>query len=372
MGTPIQHGALSPSDLKYYAPRKLRVGGNDPPQIQPSATSLDPRSSSGLDDAKSNNIAPLPTIFHASRESPGDAGAPAGFIRIKTLTVVASAAAVGIAVGIGALATLNFAQPKQDPVSAKEPEASFATRLQAATTDLKKVSQQVVPPTLVVADASGDINAPLPLGVEVRNYTVQATINLSGLPAGTVISAGSAAGDGQWRIAVDDLPRARVTPPPDYAGPMTVVAELRTASGQPIVRSPVNLTWRQKPAPPIQASVPVATVAQAPAVKNTETTAAPRKIEPGELAALLRRAEELIGNGDLPAARLLLQRVAETGNAGAAFRLATTYDPTEIKKFGSISVAPDAKLALLWYQRAREWGSPDASSHLEALASQAR
>jgi hypothetical protein len=369
-GTPIQQDALTPSDLKYYAPRKLRNGSNDLPSIQPLANAAEPRSPLTFDDGQPNDVAPLPTIFHAPRENP--ANHRSGFVRVKTLTVIAGAAAVGITVGIGAIAAINALQLKQEPVSAKEPEASFATRLQAATTDLQKVSQQVVPPTLVVADASGDINTPLPLGVEIRNYTVQATINLSGFPAGTVISAGNAAGDGQWRIAVADLPRARITPPPGYVGPMTVVAELRTVNGQPIVRSPVNLTWNQKPAASTQALPPVATAGQAPAIKNTETAPAARKMEASEITTLLRRADELMASGDLAAARLLLQRVAETNNARAALQLATTYDPTEIKKFANTSVAPDIALAQFWYQRAREWGSPDASSRLEALASQNR
>ena len=74
-----------------------------------------------------------------------------------------------------------------------------------------------------------------------------------------------------------------------------------------------------------------------------------------EVAALLQRADELMANGDLAAARLLLQRVAETNNARAAFQLASTYDPIVIKKFGSNRVAADPALAQFWYQRARDW-----------------
>ena len=86
----------------------------------------------------------------------------------------------------------------------------------------------------------------------------------------------------------------------------------------------------------------------------------------------MRRADELMTNGDLAPARLLLQRVAETKNARAAYQLATTYDPATMKKFGNISVVPDPALAQLWYQRARDWGSTDATGRLEALASQNR
>ena len=69
----------------------------------------------------------------------------------------------------------------------------------------------------------------------------------------------------------------------------------------------------------------------------------PRKLNANEVAALLRRGEELLANGDLAAARLLLQRVAETKNAQAAFQLASTYDPAALKKFSNNSVAADPR-----------------------------
>src|SRR5262249_48089762 len=97
----------------------------------------------------------------------------------------------------------------------------------------------------------------------------------------------------------------------------------------------------------------------------------PRKLEAAEIALLLRRADEVMAKGDLAAARLLLQRVAETKNARAAFQLGSTYDPTVIKKFANNSIAADPALAQFWYERARDWGSPDAAGPLEALASHA-
>ena len=86
---------------------------------------------------------------------------------------------------------------------------------------------------------------------------------------------------------------------------------------------------------------------------------------------MMRRAEELISDGDLSAARVLLQRVAETHNARAAFQLAETYDPLATKKYGGAGSSANPTLAQQWYQRAKDWGSPDASKQLDALASRA-
>src|SRR6185312_16725957 len=106
---------------------------------------------------------------------------------------------------------------------------------------------------------------------------------------------------------------------------------------------------------------------------GTETKAAAadpdtRQIDPKELAALIKRGEELTSGGDIPAARLLLQRAAEARDARAAFDLAATYDPNIIKQFGNNGARPDPALAKTWYQRARDWGSPDAPRQLDALA----
>jgi hypothetical protein len=399
MGTPVRRDALTPNDLQYYAPRKLRDG--DPPSIPPSPATDEPQSPHTSADSKSKDTDALPEIFHSSREN-SDQVAPrtrrAGHPRLKALAMVAGAAVIGVLVGV---AVLGLIQGQSEPPSAKVPDVPLATRLQTATSDLQKTSQPVMLPRLTLSDSIGDVNVPLKLGVEVKNYTADATVDLSGLPAGTVLSAGSARGDGQWRVVVDDLPKTRVTPPRDYVGLMTLTAEVR-GNGQAIVRGPVRLTWRQIPAAPDtvglnkpNAGVPVAANVATPKIEppaapknaeapvapktietpavpaKTEAAVTPRKLNASEVAALLRRAEELLANGDLAAARLLLQRVAETKNAQAAFQLASTYDPAALKKFSNNSVAADPALAQYWYERARDWGSPDASSPLEALASRA-
>ena len=247
MGTPVRRDALTPNDLQYYAPRKLRDG--DPPSIPPSPATDEPQNLHTSGNSRSKDSAPLPEIFPSSREN-SDQVAPrprrAGHPRLKTLAMVAGAAVIGVVVGV---AVLDAIQGQSEPPPAKVPDVPLAARLQTATSDLQKTSQPVVLPQLTLSDSIGDANVPLKLGVEVKNYTADATVDLSGLPAGTVLSTGSARGDGQWRIIVDDLPKTRVTPPRDYVGLMTLTAEVR-GNGQAIVRGPVRLTWRQIPAAP--------------------------------------------------------------------------------------------------------------------------
>jgi hypothetical protein len=108
------------------------------------------------------------------------------------------------------------------------------------------------------------------------------------------------------------------------------------------------------PVPPPQPQAPQP-VKSAPTLDN------------GEIATLVKRGEELLQNGDLASARLLLQRAAESGNASAALALGSSYDPLLIQQLGVIGIKPDAARAREWYQRAVELGSETASQHLANL-----
>jgi TPR repeat protein len=92
-------------------------------------------------------------------------------------------------------------------------------------------------------------------------------------------------------------------------------------------------------------------------------------LDPDIIAALLRRADALIASGDVAAARLVLRRAADAGNAGAAMTLAGTYDPANLAKLGVHGIVPDVAMARSWYEKARKFGSAEAPQRLEMLAS---
>jgi TPR repeat protein len=93
-------------------------------------------------------------------------------------------------------------------------------------------------------------------------------------------------------------------------------------------------------------------------------------LDPGEIASSLRRGNDLIASGDLAAARLVLRRAANAGDAHAAMTLAGTYDPVVLEKLGVHGFVPDAAMARVWYEKARKAGSPAAPQRLEVLANQ--
>jgi TPR repeat protein len=90
------------------------------------------------------------------------------------------------------------------------------------------------------------------------------------------------------------------------------------------------------------------------------------------MALLLKRGEDLIAQGDIAAARLMLTRAAEAGEARAALTLGATYDPEMLRRLGVRGVAADAALARAWYEKAAEYGSGEATRRLEQVAQSVR
>ncbi len=118
-----------------------------------------------------------------------------------------------------------------------------------------------------------------------------------------------------------------------------------------------------------QPAVPhTALPSQAPAARTGNEAAAPSKTLDAEtLAALMTRANGLLALGDIAAARLLLERVANAQDASAAFLLAQTYDPAVLGVRDTRSITADLVMARDWYRKAASFGSADAQQRLTQL-----
>jgi TPR repeat protein len=99
----------------------------------------------------------------------------------------------------------------------------------------------------------------------------------------------------------------------------------------------------------------------------TREAAPARRIDPDELAVLLKRAKGLLAIGDITSARLLLERAADAEVAEAALMLAGTYDPQVLGTQDMRSITPDPAAARLWYQKAAQLGSSDARRYLSQV-----
>jgi hypothetical protein len=106
---------------------------------------------------------------------------------------------------------------------------------------------------------------------------------------------------------------------------------------------------------------------RAPAAATSTAAPPARKLDADELATLLSRARGLLTAGDIPPARLLLERAADAQEAGAALLLARTYDPDVLGTQDIRNIVTDPATARAWYQRAAQLGSTDAQRRLSQL-----
>jgi hypothetical protein len=101
---------------------------------------------------------------------------------------------------------------------------------------------------------------------------------------------------------------------------------------------------------------------------GTNGSADIRRLDAEEVAMMVKRGEQFMAVGDIPAARLMLQRAAEARDPRGALLLGETYDPMVLKTLNIVGIVPDISLARTWYERAREFGSADALKRLDDLA----
>jgi hypothetical protein len=246
------------------------------------------------------------------------------------------------------------------------------------------VSPRIIKASILAASVAAIIVAIVAVGNPLALFA-NAKASLAGTAAGLSGAANQVA-------ATPTL--QRVSPEPVRAAPEPVVA-IRSASADPTAQEiqpnlgarAASPTARGGPTrdeiasafktarqgqpeaalPP--AAVPVTTVpvAAAPAGAVPAAPSAARRIDPEELATLLKRAKSLIAIGDIAPARLLLKRAADAQEATAALLLAQTYDPAVLGKQDMRSVAPDPALAREWYQKAARYGSVDAQQRLSQM-----
>ena len=163
------------------------------------------------------------------------------------------------------------------------------------------------------------------------------------------------------------VPVAQAALPPVLSGEAMKAASRNALQGQP------QLVARETPdpggqstqihTPQFAAASPVPTPSAGPQPANGPI----HRLAPDQIASLIRRGDDLIGSGDIAAARLVLRRAAEAGDARAMIKLGATYDPALLSRINNHGVTPDLASARDWYEKAAQLGAPEARRRLEAL-----
>ena len=411
MSGPKHEGYVGPNDPAYNASREPRERGAGEPPGKMSVQTEDRRSRTTAEEpplkpARRSEMftkAVAQAMQEAMQSTPVEAPS---VLRDKSgrRALVSQAIRFSIAVAVAAsIATLLvMAIPaSQRPASqsaANQPAASQSTASQsndaasvAAAWQSVKSVMPAQPPgpapkrtaTLSAQEGTGLANDSLPLGIHIGAPPPGGIVSIGGLPAGSQLTSGKRIGPNEWRVSASEISGVSVIPPNGFIGQMQLTAELRDGDGVALTGTSTRLSWTAPVvttpvvAAAIAAPAPVAVIAApapAPVAAPAEPAAASsalrefmRTLDRKEIAALVRRGQDLLASGDVQSARLLLMRGAEARDARAALLVGTTYDPALLKQLGANGPLADVVQARLWYQKAKEWGEPDAQRQLDAL-----
>ena len=410
-------GYLGPNDPEYYAPRELRerATGEQPspslvqndgwrPRMPTEGPNLQPI---GKPPRRQDSEMFTKAVAQAMQEARDMAPVEAPSVlrdlsgrRALLQQVIRFSIAVAIAASIATLLVMAIPSSQRP---AGQTDASLSAAWQSVKSSVTPAPQPPAPPkrtaTLAVQDGSGFANDPVPLGIHVGAPPPGAFISINGLTAGARLTSGKRVGP-EWRVPATEISGVSVIPPEGFTGQMLVTAELRDGDGVALTGTSTRLTWAAAPslatvappprvvvapppmsvpppvvvpppvavAPPVAVVPPVAVAAAVPsAIPAPPQADVVRSLDPREVAALIKRGQDLLAGGDVQSARLFLMRGAEARDARSALLVGTTYDPAMLRQLGADGLA-DAAQARIWYQRAKEWGEPDAQRKLEALA----
>jgi TPR repeat protein len=254
--------------------------------------------------------------------------------------------------GLASKRSVAYPPQSVQPIFAS-PAAAKAVVLQPneqKSRDAASSSRAMSPQLMVSAVRPQQADEAARLTVTAKDAGANAAVVIGGLARGSALSVGTQVGPNTWRLSVEEVTRAVITPPRSFVGAMALTLELRRADNTVADRKDLQLEWPSR-------SV------LAPA--NSQ----PRRHDAAEVASIMKKGAELMANGDVSGARLLYRRLAEEGEALAAFALAEAYDPLVLRKSSNTrGIAPDVAMAQSWYEKAKNLGSIAAPDRLGRLA----
>jgi hypothetical protein len=256
----------------------------------------------------------------------------------------------------------------------------------ASAADGIRVAQQAEPRITVASTILAESATQASLAIAVGpsdTLPPNSFIRLRGLPPRVSLSVGHAITSGVWAIPLFGLTTLKVNIPAGVLGRSEIVVSLVTIDGTQLAEANTALvvgpSAMLNPAsgPGLAAAEPKSAGAPAPPVpipasRSQRGTPPSAPVLSAEARAhaehMLAQGERYLEQGNITPARQFFRKAAEAGLARGAIRLATTYDPVELRRMKAQGALADAAEARKWYERARDLGAPDAEERLARLA----
>jgi hypothetical protein len=379
MSAPIDHG---PNTVSFYAPTRRRAVPL--PQVSEAATALAAmRMELGGENGTSRialaDLVDGGTAIQRQRLRPARSLDPE-FVPAPPVPLRSrSWLEVSLVAGILAFALIAFIAidrflpiPTTSLQQASDRTVNLASSsVQPAAGSMKAIETEI--PRLSLGASRGMVAEPAALGLALQGPADGAMVLLTGSAAGMTLSTGSDVGAGAWQVPATDavVSNTWIIPPKNFIG-VDLLAELQLVDRTIARRWPIHQANWAATTPAV--AVPTSAVEAQRLAVAPRGQPMPSQYQPDreEVAILIKRGKGFIANRDPASARVVLQRAAESKDAEAALMLAATYDPVVLRELKVYGLAADVSMARTWYEKAKEFGSEEASRRLEILASATR
>ncbi len=207
----------------------------------------------------------------------------------------------------------------------------------------------------------------------------QLSVRLQLAPAGTTAPAAAPVHAVSAALADHPASSAASSTSPTAAEEKAALARLSAALVQRKQATLPPPTATKPPAAPAKANqvvtlmavqhVPIAATppASTPTASPVTATAAPPAVSEADAMKLAHRASDLIQQGQIAGARVLLERAEGAHDPKIDFALAETYDPNQLSLWKVLGLVADPVRARNLYQLAAKGGITEAKARIAAL-----
>jgi hypothetical protein len=296
-------------------------------------------------------------------------GAAAGYGSSQTPFILDKVQGVQSAVATG-IAALGDALPSWPSQTAQTTTATAEAQPRAGgTTVLPK--KTIKTPRISVADASGVLNAPIPLSLDAEAAAPDSplALKITGLPADAYLTKGTQVAVGEWMLKPSETNGVELVVPNSSAEEIGLsVAPIEATTGEPAAppqELTVALDLSKVNVMPASAPPESQSKQRAPLPKAVPM---PQQMAAAGGAALLSQGEALLTSGDVIAARQFFIKASEAGVAEGSLGVGRTYDPATFAELKIEGLEPDKGKAADWYRKAAAGGVAGAQEALEKLS----
>jgi hypothetical protein len=270
--------------------------------------------------------------------------------------------------------------------------ASLTLLLSPARRTVTTSNDNIVPGDILLTDimptlsvgaaivAEPSIATALPIYVvPADSVPAEAWIRISSVPLLSSLSEGYEIAPGLWGVPLAALPNLKITAPSGPSIRSVVSVALMSADGKVLAEALSVLAVMSARQLLTLADVTVAEPdgieviersaprpRGAPQCRNEMPTASFSYEQAQAARRLVEKGDSALSEGQVAVARSFYQRGAQMGWSGAAFALATTYDPYELIRW---PLGPSANLTMArcWYARAEQLAEAEAAYYLKRL-----